>query len=93
MNISVLAAAIWSIVGLLVVSGAAALGVRTRLPQVFVYPLCAVLGGALGALALVSLLQGRAETLVLPLGLPWIGSHFRLDALAALFLANVDFGG
>jgi hydrogenase-4 component B len=93
MNISVLTAAIWSIVALLVVSGAAAVGVRTRLPPILVYPLCAALGAALGALALLSLLQGPVETLVLPLGVPWIGSHFRLDALAALFLAIVGFGG
>ena len=32
-------------------------------------------------------------TLVLPLGLPWIGAHFRLDALAAFFLAVVNLGG
>ena len=35
----------------------------------------------------------RAATLVLPLGLPWIGAHFRLDALAAFFLAVVNLGG
>jgi formate hydrogenlyase subunit 3/multisubunit Na+/H+ antiporter MnhD subunit len=55
--------------------------------------LCAVIGAAIGAFALWSLLQGRVETLVLPLGVPWIGSHFRLDALAALFLTIVGFGG
>jgi hydrogenase-4 component B len=30
------------------------------------------------------------EALVLPLGLPWLGAHFRLDALSALFLIIVD---
>ncbi len=34
-----------------------------------------------------------ASTLVLPIGLPWLGSHFRLDALSAFFLAVVNFGG
>jgi hydrogenase-4 component B len=33
-----------------------------------------------------------AESLSLPVGLPWLGAHFRLDALSALFLAVVDFG-
>ena len=28
----------------------------------------------------------------LPLGLPWLGAHFRLDALSAFFLAVVDLG-
>ena len=93
MDISALAAVIWAIVALLVVSGAAAAGVGTRAPRLLVYPLCAALGAAIGALALWSLLQGGVETLVLPIGVPWIGSHFRLDPLAAIFLAIVGFGG
>ena len=28
----------------------------------------------------------------LPLGLPWLGAHFRIDALSAFFLAVVDLG-
>jgi formate hydrogenlyase subunit 3/multisubunit Na+/H+ antiporter MnhD subunit len=59
-----------------------------------------VYGGALAicaamlVLALVELL-GRAngETLVLPLGLPWIGARFRVDALSAFFLVVVNLGG
>ncbi|MDG4552515.1 MAG: hydrogenase 4 subunit B [Candidatus Contendobacter sp.] len=46
------------------------------------------------ALALGHLLAGRAPTtLTLPLGLPWLGAHFRLDALAAFFLIVVNLGG
>ena len=37
--------------------------------------------------------EAPAETLTLPLGLPWIGAHFRLDALSAFFLVVVDIGG
>ncbi|MER8603749.1 hydrogenase 4 subunit B [Mesorhizobium sp. M0590] len=33
------------------------------------------------------------STVVLPLGLPWIGAHFRLDALSTFFLIVVNFGG
>lgn len=29
----------------------------------------------------------------LPLGLPWLGMHFRLDALSAFFLAVINIGG
>ena len=29
---------------------------------------------------------------MLPLGLPWLGAHFRLDMLAAFFLVVVDLG-
>ncbi|MDQ5908401.1 MAG: hydrogenase-4 component [Pseudomonadota bacterium] len=32
-------------------------------------------------------------TLTLPLGLPWLGAHFRLDALSAFFLIVVNLGG
>ena len=31
--------------------------------------------------------------MTLPLGLPWLGAHFRLDALAAFFLVVVNLGG
>ncbi|EJC75106.1 formate hydrogenlyase subunit 3/multisubunit Na+/H+ antiporter, MnhD subunit [Rhizobium leguminosarum bv. trifolii WSM2012] len=34
-----------------------------------------------------------APRLVLPIGLPWLGSHFRLDALAAFFVVIVNLGG
>ena len=44
--------------------------------------------------AVVQLLGGmRGERIVLPLGLPWIGAHFRVDALSALFLVIVNLGG
>ena len=32
------------------------------------------------------------STAALPLGLPWIGAHFRLDALSTFFLVVVNFG-
>ncbi|NLS07895.1 hydrogenase 4 subunit B [Rhizobium sp. P32RR-XVIII] len=35
----------------------------------------------------------EVPALALPLGLPWLGSHFRLDALAAFFLTVVNLGG
>jgi formate hydrogenlyase subunit 3/multisubunit Na+/H+ antiporter MnhD subunit len=46
------------------------------------------------ATALVALLtRAPAASIALPLGLPWIGAHFRLDALAAFFLIVVSLGG
>jgi hydrogenase-4 component B len=44
--------------------------------------------------AVLTHLLGAAptESLTLPVGLPWLGAHFRLDALSAFFLAVVDFG-
>jgi hydrogenase-4 component B len=49
---------------------------------------CAVAG--LTALAAIG---AAPAVLVLPLGLPWIGAHVRLDALAAFFLVVVNLGG
>ncbi len=38
-------------------------------------------------------LAGPVERLVLPLGLPWIGTHLRLDALSGFFLVLIGLGG
>ncbi|MBI3709140.1 MAG: hydrogenase 4 subunit B [Proteobacteria bacterium] len=48
--------------------------------------LASALGGLLGDPA-------SPATAILPLGLPWIGAHFRMDALAAFFLTVVNLGG
>jgi formate hydrogenlyase subunit 3/multisubunit Na+/H+ antiporter MnhD subunit len=47
--------------------------------------------GLAAAWRLVS--DAPVSTIVLPVGLPWIGAHFRIDALSALFLAVVNLGG
>ena len=60
-----------------------------------------VYGGTAAACALVALWAvlrlgsggGAADTLVLPVGLPWIQAHLRVDALSAFFLLVVNFGG
>lgn len=38
------------------------------------------------------LASGAPEDIVLPLALPWLGAHFRLDTLSAAFLVVVDLG-
>ena len=61
----------------------------------------AVYGISLGA-ALVGLVAAGVSllapgfpgaALTLPLGLPWLGAHFRLDALSAFFLLVINLGG
>jgi formate hydrogenlyase subunit 3/multisubunit Na+/H+ antiporter MnhD subunit len=43
--------------------------------------------------ALMQLLGAAAPlNLTLPFGLPWLGAHFRIDALSAFFLAVIDLG-
>jgi len=54
---------------------------------------------ALSAVALIGAMRSlldppaAAGDLVLPIGLPWLGAHFRVDALAAFFLVVVNLGG
>ena len=59
-----------------------------------VYALCLAVALTLLLVGTVHLLfiQGRTPALVLPVGLPWMGAHFRLDALAAFFLIVVNLG-
>jgi len=48
----------------------------------------------LGVIALLCLFgYSDPSTVTLPLGLPWLGAHFRIDALAAFFLVVVNLGG
>jgi formate hydrogenlyase subunit 3/multisubunit Na+/H+ antiporter MnhD subunit len=48
------------------------------------------LGAALDAL--IGAPDGT-PSLVLPLGIPWVGAHFRIDALGAFFIIVVNLGG
>jgi hydrogenase-4 component B len=46
------------------------------------------------AAAVSSLVTAPAgASIVLPLGLPWLGAHFRIDALSAFFLVVINLGG
>src|SRR5690242_4310947 len=85
-------AALPAVLALLALGLAGAVGGRAPWAHAVVY------GGSLIAsvwvlvVAAVALAATPSE-LVLPLGLPWIGAHFRLDALAAFFLIVVSLGG
>jgi formate hydrogenlyase subunit 3/multisubunit Na+/H+ antiporter MnhD subunit len=59
-----------------------------------VYGICLIASSALLVTALLALL-GISQTpsaVTLPLGIPWLGARFRLDALSAFFLAVVALG-
>ncbi|MFN4087562.1 MAG: hydrogenase 4 subunit B [Alphaproteobacteria bacterium] len=54
---------------------------------VLVYGVCAAVAALLSATALTRLLVPSDEAaVVLPLGIPWLQAHFRLDGLSAFFL-------
>src|SRR6185437_15399697 len=85
---------LWGAGALLGVTGLALAAGRLKAGSALVYGasllICAVaLASALGAL-----IGGAGESeRVLPLGLPWLGAQFRIDALAAFFLIVVNLGG
>src|SRR5260370_16648601 len=60
-----------------------------------VYGVCLATWLVLLAIGLIALLGIHANPSVttLPLGIPWLGAHFRLDALSAFFLVVVNLGG
>jgi formate hydrogenlyase subunit 3/multisubunit Na+/H+ antiporter MnhD subunit len=59
-----------------------------------VYGVSAAASATALSAALAHLLAGgAAPEIVLPLGLPWIGAHLRIDAIASFFLAVVNLGG
>ena len=57
--------------------------------RLVVMPLFALAGLAAMAAGLVTLVQGGVATAELPLGLPWLSSRIRLDALSGFFLCVV----
>jgi formate hydrogenlyase subunit 3/multisubunit Na+/H+ antiporter MnhD subunit len=53
---------------------------------------CCLLISVVGLGAAIAQLHAEPVRIALPLGLPWIGAHFRLDALSAAFLSVINFG-
>src|SRR5208283_5660122 len=83
---------LWSIVALL---GVGVLGIALAnnvAASRVVYGLCFGLSVIL-FVAAVAPRSAVALTASFPLGLPWIGVHFRLDVLSAFFLAIANLGG
>ena len=79
---------------LLALAVVAAFVARKPYASRLVYGAALAISAALMIGALVQLLGGtKADELGLPLGLPWIGAHFRVDALSAFFLVVVNLGG
>lgn len=74
--------------GLLALGPLSAIVRRPGLAYIAAAALCALL-----ALAGILAIGGTAARTILPLGLPWMGAHVRLDALAGFFLLLLGTGG
>jgi formate hydrogenlyase subunit 3/multisubunit Na+/H+ antiporter MnhD subunit len=68
---------------------------RSRSSSAIIYSATSVICLAALAGSLRWLLGGTADAteLTLPIGLPWLGAHFRMDVLASFFLVVVNLGG
>ena len=83
---------LYGVAALLGIGGLAIALRRSAAASRIVYGLCFSLCAVLFIAAVIP--RGAvALTTTLPLGLPWVGMHFRLDVLSAFFLALVDLGG
>ena len=86
---------LWCILALLGTAVVAVALVRRAGVTMLVYAISLIVSTIALATVIGSLVNdaGLAQTTRLPLGLPWVGAHFRLDPLAAAFLAVVNLGG
>ncbi|HEX8010237.1 MAG TPA: hydrogenase 4 subunit B [Casimicrobiaceae bacterium] len=82
------------VLALMTTAPAAVAGARRTATSAFIYAISLAVSivalSAAGWSLFDTSLEQRAQ---LPLGLPWLGAHFRLDALAAAFLVVVNLGG
>ena len=86
---------LWCVAALLVLAAVAVVMSGSRRASALIYGLTMVVSLAATAASLSWLIAGAAKSsaVVLPLGLPWLGAHFRLDQLSSFFLVVVNFGG
>ena len=86
---------LWCIAALLATALPAVVHARRATTSMVVYALALAASTiALGAAAAALLTYVEVpQTSELPIGLPWLGAHFRLDPLAAAFLVVVNLGG
>ncbi len=82
----------WAVPVLLLLSVLGTITARSAFGRVLVY------GGSLAVCIWLlaggfAALTGPIEHLVLPFGVPWVGTHLRLDALSGFFLLLIGLGG
>lgn len=86
---------LWIVAALLATAALAVAMSRSASATRTVYGATLAISAAAVILLLVHLVSapGAVSQVTLPLGLPWIGARFRLDALSTPFLLIVNFGG
>jgi formate hydrogenlyase subunit 3/multisubunit Na+/H+ antiporter MnhD subunit len=82
----------WIILALFGLALIGAVAARSAAGRILVYGGSLILCSGFAEQGFVALF-GPVQHLLLPLGLPWIGTHLRLDALSGFFLVLVGIGG
>jgi hydrogenase-4 component B len=85
--------ALYGVAALLALSPIAIMLRASARASSIIYSASLVVTLTLGIIGLISLLERTSSIATLPLGLPWLGAHFRVDALAAFFIIIVNLGG
>ncbi len=85
----------WCVAGLLAIAILAVALSRSKMSTSVVYSASLAICVAALSGSLYWLVGGKANAseMTLPIGLPWLGAHFRLDVLASFFLVVVNLGG
>jgi formate hydrogenlyase subunit 3/multisubunit Na+/H+ antiporter MnhD subunit len=86
-------AALFAVLALIALSPIAICLATSPRATTIIYASCLIIALMLAAVGAASLFEQPISDLVLPLGLPWLGAHFRVDALSALFIIVVNLGG
>lgn len=88
-------AILWCVAALLATGAVGVVIGRLQWARWLIYANCLIVstvGGGIAAFHLV-VAPATASTIVLPLGIPWIGAHFSIDPLSAFFLFVINLGG
>jgi formate hydrogenlyase subunit 3/multisubunit Na+/H+ antiporter MnhD subunit len=87
--------ALWSVAALLALAPAGVVLATRPRGSIILYGGSLIATSTLCVTALSALLYSPhlVPSATLPIGLPWLGAHFRLDALSAFFLVVVNLGG
>src|SRR6476646_3779202 len=93
--ISAVALQMWCVAGFLGIAILAITLSRSKMSTSVVYSatLAICVAASLGAIYWLVGGKANASEMTLPIGLPWLGAHFRLDLLASFFLVVVNLGG
>ncbi len=85
--------ALYSVAALLALAPIAIIASASRRASNVIYGASLIATLALAVMGVISLSATDAASVVLPLGLPWLGAHFRMDALTSFFMIVVNLGG